>query len=273
MSDGTIRVGQTEAAYSDDGDGNTSLLLHGFTGNRHTMHDLGDLLGGRRLSVDLPGHGDTVCAEGGVGFTMSDHIDVVGSLLDARCDTGSPVDVVGYSMGARVALSFAVHRPRRVRSLTLIGGSAGLANKKDRRLRLLDDTRLAHSLHSNGIEAFIERWMSMPMWQTLEQALGPEGWQASRDQRISNSAQGLAESLIGVGTGQMPPLHDELSKLSLPVLLVVGELDEKFRAIANEMAASLPDARVKVAGGTGHAVHLERPDACASVIGSFIGPR
>ena len=52
----------------------------------------------------------------------------------------------------------------------------------------------------------------------------------------------------------------------MPVELVVGERDEKFRAIAERMAERLPDARLHVVEGAGHAVHLERPDAVAELL-------
>ena len=52
----------------------------------------------------------------------------------------------------------------------------------------------------------------------------------------------------------------------MPVELVVGERDDKFRAIAGRMAERLRDARVHVVEGAGHAVHLERPDAVADVL-------
>jgi pimeloyl-ACP methyl ester carboxylesterase len=54
----------------------------------------------------------------------------------------------------------------------------------------------------------------------------------------------------------------------MPVTLVVGERDEKFRAIAGSMAASIPVAQVAVVAGCGHAVHLEAPEQVAEVIGA-----
>ena len=269
MTDKVLKMGEAQLAYTEVGNGPTSVLLHGFTGNRHTMADLGDRLGGRRILVDLPGHGDTVCPEGDPAYTMQGHIALMAELLEQRCD--DPVDLIGYSMGARVALSLALERPRRLRTLTLIGGSPGLSSAKERRLRIVADTKLAHMLHAEGIEKFVDHWMALPMWASLSEALGPQGWEDSKRQRLQNDAAGLAESLIGIGTGQMPPLHDRLHEVGMPVLLIVGELDEKFRSIAAEMAAKMPNAKVKVAGGAGHAVHTERPDATARVVSDFLG--
>jgi pimeloyl-ACP methyl ester carboxylesterase len=65
----------------------------------------------------------------------------------------------------------------------------------------------------------------------------------------------------------MTPLWDRLGELVMPVLVIVGEGDEKFRAIAERMAAAIPRAEVAVIPGVGHAAHLEAPDSVAAVIG------
>jgi pimeloyl-ACP methyl ester carboxylesterase len=64
----------------------------------------------------------------------------------------------------------------------------------------------------------------------------------------------------------MEPLWDRLGELAIPVTLVVGERDEKFRAIAARMAGALPRARVVVVAGAGHAAGLEQPGAVADAI-------
>jgi 2-succinyl-6-hydroxy-2,4-cyclohexadiene-1-carboxylate synthase len=52
----------------------------------------------------------------------------------------------------------------------------------------------------------------------------------------------------------------------MPVLLIVGEYDHKYREIAQRMVQALPDGRLEVIAGAGHAVHLERPAAVAALI-------
>jgi 2-succinyl-6-hydroxy-2,4-cyclohexadiene-1-carboxylate synthase len=64
----------------------------------------------------------------------------------------------------------------------------------------------------------------------------------------------------------MPPLGDRLGELALPVALVVGERDAKFRAIADRMARRLPQGEIVVVEGAGHAVALEAPEAVAEAI-------
>ena len=69
---------------------------------------------------------------------------------------------------------------------------------------------------------------------------------------------GLAAALRGLGTGVMEPLWDRLPELAIPVTLIAGERDAKFRGIAEAMRERLPNAQLVVVEGAGHAVQLER---------------
>jgi 2-succinyl-6-hydroxy-2,4-cyclohexadiene-1-carboxylate synthase len=76
------------------------------------------------------------------------------------------------------------------------------------------------------------------------------------------------------GTGAQEPLWHRLVELEMPVLLVVGGLDEKFRAIAATMRAAIGDnATVATIDGAGHAAHLEHPLAVADSITSWLETR
>jgi 2-succinyl-6-hydroxy-2,4-cyclohexadiene-1-carboxylate synthase len=86
------------------------------------------------------------------------------------------------------------------------------------------------------------------------------------EDRLRNTAPGLAAALRGLGTGVMPPLWERLGELTISVDLVVGERDEKFRAIAERMEGALAAARLHVVEGAGHAVQLEAPDAVVELL-------
>jgi pimeloyl-ACP methyl ester carboxylesterase len=85
--------------------------------------------------------------------------------------------------------------------------------------------------------------------------------------RLRNDPAGLARALRGLGTGALASLWDRLPEIEMPVVLVVGERDQKFRTIAAQMASGLPRGEVVVVPDAGHAVHLEAPGAVAQVIG------
>ncbi|MCP3909893.1 MAG: 2-succinyl-6-hydroxy-2,4-cyclohexadiene-1-carboxylate synthase [Actinomycetia bacterium] len=246
------------------------VVLHGFTGSARTMDVVAEPLavGRRALGVDLVGHGHSDAPASVAAYRMEACVDqvlaVVGDL------TTGPVDLVGYSMGGRVALSLAVTTPDAIRSLVLIGASAGLSDPAEAQARRAADERLATSIETEGLPAFVDRWMGLPMWRSLEAAEGPEGWVGSRRQRLDSDPAGLALSLRGMGTGVQPPVHDQLAALDRPALVLAGELDTKFTAIAHELGAALSQARVEIVPGAGHAAHRERPDLVVGLIADFL---
>ena len=107
------------------------------------------------------------------------------------------------------------------------------------------------------------------MWDT-QSSLNPVIGIALRQQRLAQRGVGLANSLRGMGAGAQDPLWERLPALELPVLLTAGTLDEKYAAIAGEMAIALPNARIELIEEAGHAAHLEQADAFAAVVLDFL---
>lgn len=241
----------------------TVVVLHGFTGDASTMADLAGRIDPSAVVPDLAGHG-----AGPHSADPSDYtIDAMAAAV-AGASTG-PVDLVGYSMGGRVAFTAACRHPERVRSLSLIGASAGLADPADRADRAAADDDLA-GLIERDLPAFVDRWMANPLFAT-QSRLGPDFLAASREQRLANDPVALATSLREASTGRMPPLHGLLDRCAVPVGLIVGADDAKFVAIAESLRDELPDAELHVIDGAGHAAHLEAPGAVADAVLRTIG--
>jgi 2-succinyl-6-hydroxy-2,4-cyclohexadiene-1-carboxylate synthase len=233
------------------------VLLHGFTQTGRSWQAIVHALAGRYrpATPDLPGHGN-FAGRRPASFTACD------AYLRALTD-GGPFTLVGYSMGGRVALHTALSLGDRVRRLVLIGASPGIADARERAARAADDAALADRIEAIGIDAFVREWGAQPLFAGI-----PRGVAEFIDaDRRRNTADGLAAALRGLGTGVMPSLWDRLGELPMPVDLVVGERDEKFGAIAAQMAERLPEARVHTVAGAGHVVHLEVPGAVVELLG------
>ena len=231
------------------------ILLHGFTQTGRSWQPVLHALAGRyrALAPDLPGHGD-FAARRPASFAACDAY--VAALAHDR------ITLAGYSLGGRIAVHAALSLGDRVRRLVLIGASPGLADAGERRARVAADAALADRIEAIGLEAFVREWGAQPLFAGM-----PRGVAAlANADRMRNTADGLAAALRGLGTGVMPPLWDRLRELHMAVELVVGERDAKFRAIAERMQAALPDARLHVVPGAGHAVQLEAPDAVAELL-------
>jgi 2-succinyl-6-hydroxy-2,4-cyclohexadiene-1-carboxylate synthase len=207
----------------------------------------------RAIAPDLPGHG---------GFAERRPASFAACDAYVRVLADQPITLAGYSMGGRIALHAALSLGPRVRRLVLVGASPGIADAAERAARAAEDAALADRIEAIGLEAFVREWGAQPLFDGMPRGIA----EIAHADRMRNTAAGLAAALRGLGTGVMPPLWDRLGELTVPVELVVGERDEKFRAIAERMTAALVAGRLHVVPGTGHAVHLEAPEAVAEVI-------
>jgi 2-succinyl-6-hydroxy-2,4-cyclohexadiene-1-carboxylate synthase len=232
------------------------ILVHGFTQTAASWDAIEyrlTALGHDVCALDAPGHGahhdthlglwkgaDLLAAEGGRGTW------------------------VGYSMGGRLALHVALAHPDNVERLVLIGATPGLESASERIERQASDDLLAEELERDGLDAFLSRWLSQPLFATL-----PED-SAGLDARRRNTVSGLAAALRLMGTGAQDPLWERLRDIKCPVMLVTGSLDTKFTDIAQRMESQLPDAHIAALNGCGHAAHLEAPDAFVGVLDAFV---
>jgi 2-succinyl-6-hydroxy-2,4-cyclohexadiene-1-carboxylate synthase len=193
-----------------------------------------------------------------------DVVDALDTLGIAR------VALLGYSMGARVALHTALAAPERVGALILESGSPGIAGEAERAERRAADDALAADIERCGVEAFVDRWERLPLWASQRQ-LSSAVRDGLRAQRLAGSARGLANSLRGLGAGATASVRERLGELAgIPVLLVCGALDEKYVAAAREMNEALSRSTLHVVEGAGHAVHLERPGELLDAVEDFL---
>lgn len=176
--------------------------------------------------------------------------------------------LVGYSLGARVALHLALDHPERVAGLALVGGTPGIADPSQRAARAAEDRAQAAALLETGAAAFLAAWQRRPLIATQSRAAPAHRRRMSR-WRAAAGARGLALALAELSPGLLPPRWDDLPRLRPPLLLVTGAEDEKFSAIAREVRARLPLAEHRVVPGAGHGPHLERPGETAALVRQF----
>jgi 2-succinyl-6-hydroxy-2,4-cyclohexadiene-1-carboxylate synthase len=155
-------------------------------------------------------------------------------------------------MGGRIALHAALREPNRFQTLALIGVSAGVDDREERRR---SDETLAAWIEQHSIEEVVERWESQPVFASQSAELRAR----QRPGRLSHNPGELALLLRSAGQAATPPVWDRLHELRCPVLLIAGERDERYVAAAHRMASHMPRARVRVVPGAGHAPQLEQP--------------
>ena len=119
---------------------------------------------------------------------------------------------------------------------------------------------LADRIEAIGAEAFAREWAAQPLFADQP----PEVAAAAHADRLRRSAAEHAAQLRGLGTGVMPSLWGGLGELAMPAVVLAGERDPKFVALARGMQALIPDAGLAVVPGAGHSILLEAPAAVAA---------
>lgn len=242
------------------GEGRPVIALHGFTLTGRQFADLPDLIDRAIIAPDLPGHGDSATA----ATDFNDVLDAIASLVGDH----PGVPVIGYSQGARLALSVATLTNAPIGALVVVSGTAGIAEDGDRRSRAAEDASLAHDLVSEGLDAFLDDWLEHGVTSTTHR---DEGHRTSdRALREENTAVGLAAALRGYGQGSQPPLWDRLPDLRTPTLVITGESDPKYSQIGGLLAAAIPMASHASIRGAGHNPLADQPVATGAALSAFL---
>jgi 2-succinyl-6-hydroxy-2,4-cyclohexadiene-1-carboxylate synthase len=233
------------------------LVLHGFTGSERSWSgvvELGTM--GPVLAPALSGHDGRPGAPGVRRF--EDEVDRIAALV--RASGARDLHLAGYSLGARVALGLLVRHRELFASASLVGVHPGLASDHERALRIESDEAWCRLLEREGLSAFARAWQNQTLFAT-QARLPAEVLAKQETERLSHDPRGLIHALRCLGLGRMPDFLPALPALDLPVQLLVGGLDDKFRALAHDMARVMRRAKVIEVSGAGHNLLLERPAA------------
>lgn len=247
----------------------TILFIHGFTGS---SKDWGNILpqidkSFSCIAIDLIGHGQASSPEKMSYYKIESIIQQIKKVIDEfKIDN---VILTGYSMGGRVAMSFANAYPGIIRGLILESTTAGIEDGNERTERLENDKVLSQKILDEGIEKFVEFWMNIPIFSS-QKRLSKNELEEIRRNKLSNNPIGLSNSLLGFSTGKMLPLWNKLHKFNLPVLLLAGELDSKYSIINQKMHNLLTNSEFHTAKNTGHNIHLEKPSEFIILVNSFL---
>lgn len=290
-SDGaSLVVGRPNAVARQGGELSAEppfVLLHGFAQTPASWDEVAGALqaaGHRTFAPDLCGWlGERAtppgaCPRADRPFGNASHSasapEAEASSLAAACDRlaqvvrqvaaveGAP-EVVGYSMGGRLAVETLVGHP----DLPLAGvvlESAGLgpADEDTRATMAQRNEAWAARLRAEGVESFMNWWETLPLFAS-QQALPASARAAVRAQRTSRSAEALAYSFEAWGAQHQASEGETLAALravearGVPVRYLAGSLDAKYAAVAERVRAAGLSAQV--IPGAGHNIHLERP--------------
>lgn len=262
---------------------NVLVFLHGFLGTSGDWISIMKPFSSttRCISIDLPGHGGSKVHSHGNNKANQDSsisTEVISNLLSKLIHkmSNTRVVIIGYSMGARIALQMALRYNDQIKGAVIISGSPGIKDDERRRSRRAQDDAKARFLTEHGLQFFLETWYTGVLWKSLRDHPNFRKIISSRMQH--DDVHSLARSLSDLSTGRQPSLWEELKHCKKPLLFVVGEKDKKFKKIAQEMCHEIslnPNNNSKETQqlvevpDCGHAVHLENPLPLISAISQF----
>lgn len=183
--------------------------------------------------------------------------------LEAQLPPG-PVTLLGYSLGARLALGL-THRCPRVTRAVLVSVHAGLEDHA-RPERAAFENRLANELETSPLPAFVDAWEALPLFATQTFAQRA----AQRAHRESHDPVVLAGAFRVLGTSLMPRYEAALPTLQTPLLFVAGALDVAYATLARRYAEAAARGSVVVLPGVGHNPNVEAPEALHACVHEFL---
>ena len=236
------------------------VALHGFTGGPRSFDRL-------KLphmnAVYLAGHGTSPELD---PADFEEEISRIATICEER-SPAAPVHLLGYSMGARVALGLLLHRPDYFYGATLMSVNPGLESETARKARQAWELSWVEVLDEEGLDAFEKKWSSLPLFES-QKSLATKEIKDLRKERLSQTSHGLAYAMRVLGLGAMPNYWPQLSSLTRPITLVVGEEDHKFCALAQLAAQRSSQINQEILPGVGHNPLIEAPREVRNIIQS-----
>ena len=250
-----------------DPDGVPLVLLHGFAQSGETWSEIAPYLAQDRLVIafDLVGHGLSARPHDRQAYEISAMCET----LDTLCGRLGldKIDLVGYSAGGRMALTYALSRATRIHALVLESAGLGWTSQEEYAELCKRDAIWEESLRTGGIEAFMNYWESLPLFAT-QKKLSESKRNQIRERRLNNSAEALALVIQGSGQHAMRDSRSSLATLSLPVLYIAGTKDAKYSQIAQSLEG-MEGVEVALLA-TGHDVHTEDTKAYLATLKDFL---
>jgi 2-succinyl-6-hydroxy-2,4-cyclohexadiene-1-carboxylate synthase len=171
-------------------------------------------------------------------------------------------------MGGRLALGVLGSAPETIEEAFFVGAHPGLASDEERRAREAADAVWVRVLEDEGIAAFAQKWQALALFAS-QARLPPSQLAAQHAIRLRHDPRSLALAMTSLGLARMPSYWEVIARAAVPITLIVGGDDEKFKGLARRMLATTTADRARVVevDGAGHNVVLERPDVIARLLG------
>jgi 3-oxoadipate enol-lactonase len=254
FANGTVNASQS-------GDGPPLVLLHSLLSDRASFDRIVPELSKtfRVIVPELPGFGASEAVGGGLA-AVADRM--AGAIDD--CADGEDVIVLGNGYGGFVALQMAIRHPNIATKLILADCGAAFSEPGREAFR-----NMAAAAKAKGLAAITD--VAMRRLFAIEfQEANPDLMRDRREAFLRTDRDVFRAACDALSELDLRP---QLGQVKVPVLVLVGEHDEATPPpMSREIAAGLPQARLKIIPGCAHVPQLQAPTAFLAAIGDFLSP-
>ena len=248
----------TKISFTDSGEGNAIVLLHGFLENKKMWAEYVNLFSEkyRVITIDLLGHGESDCL--GYVHEMENNADVVYEVLQSL--KIEKATILGHSMGGYVALAFAELFPENIKKLVLLNSTS----KEDSPEKKLNRTRAIKAVKQNYVN-FVSLAIANLFSENNRTRLADE-IEKVREQALKTPLQGIVASLEGMKMRKDREwlLHEN----RFPVLLILGKKDPVLNY--EESLAQIEDTTAElISFEDGHMSHIENKEELKPILLDF----
>jgi 3-oxoadipate enol-lactonase len=241
------------------GDGTPLVLFHSLLSDRASFDAIAPVLARshRVIVPELPGFGSSQSVSGGLAAVADRMAEAVSDAAGSQ----QPI-VLGNGYGGFVALQMAIRHPDLAKKLILADCGAAFSEEGRQAFR-----NMAAASKAKGLAAITDVAMRRLFAQEF-QAANPDIMRDRREAFLKTDPEVLQAACAQLVELDLRP---ELSKVKMPVLVLVGEHDEATPPpMSHELAALLPDARLKILTGCAHVPQLQAPQAFLDAIADFL---
>jgi 2-succinyl-6-hydroxy-2,4-cyclohexadiene-1-carboxylate synthase len=227
------------------------LFLHGFLGCKEDFLPIAKSLQDEFycICVDLPGHGSP----------MSE--DILNPFLELQNALSLEKTIlVGYSMGGRLAMMLREEYSEKFPAAVIMSAHIGLKETTEKESRKSFESTWEHSLESDTLETFLDKWYNQPLFATLKEKT--HVFEEVLLRRKKHDPVALLQMFR-----KMHLSKQTRYSLFKDTLFLFGDKDHKYRDLYKELPR---DAQIENIPNSGHCVHLENPSACAEKLFNFM---
>lgn len=237
------------------------IFLHGLLGTAADWQKVFELCPHFEcIALDLPFHGK---AKNSQAQSFDDCCQLLAKQIQSAVKN-EPYFLVGYSLGGRIALYYALQsscHKGNLQGLILEGANLGLINETEKAARWQHDLKWANRFCTEPATQVLEDWYQQPVFAHLN----PQQRADLIQKRAANCGANIGNMLTATSLAKQPYLGDKVRSSSLPIYYFVGEKDHKFRNMAEQ-----ENFNIRLIPNAGHNAHLENPQFFAQLLTEIV---